>query len=174
MLTIDETTFVHESTFYNLRNILYAFLISLILGKVKVRAIPVQAYIHAEVEAVRIFRRSTHEGGKVVSPTHRPPLPPRVLIFSEARFHGHSVAGRIKSVSLKDTMGNRTRVLPACCAVPQPLTPPLPLLQFKVHVMKLSKKYKVPFVVSFVHFLILVSVCRILQFSLVFLNAKYN
>jgi hypothetical protein len=25
----------------------------------------------------QIFRQSTHEGGKVVSPTHRPPLPPR-------------------------------------------------------------------------------------------------
>jgi hypothetical protein len=30
-----------------------------------------------EVEAPRFFRQSAHEGGKVVSPTHRPPLPPR-------------------------------------------------------------------------------------------------
>jgi hypothetical protein len=30
-----------------------------------------------EVEAARFFRQSAHEGGKVVSPTHRPPLPPR-------------------------------------------------------------------------------------------------
>jgi hypothetical protein len=29
-----------------------------------------------EVEAPRISRQSAHEGGKVVSPTHRPPLPP--------------------------------------------------------------------------------------------------
>ena len=28
-----------------------------------------------EVEASRIFRQSEHEGSKVVSPTHRPPLP---------------------------------------------------------------------------------------------------
>jgi hypothetical protein len=30
-----------------------------------------------EVEAPRISRQSAHEGGKVFSPTHRPPLPPR-------------------------------------------------------------------------------------------------
>jgi hypothetical protein len=29
-----------------------------------------------EAEAQRICRQSAHEGGKVVSPTHRPPLPP--------------------------------------------------------------------------------------------------
>ena len=29
-----------------------------------------------EAEIPRIFRHSAHEGGKVVSPTHRPPLPP--------------------------------------------------------------------------------------------------
>ena len=35
-------------------------------------------YIHLgnqEVEAPIIPRQSAHEGGKVVSPTHRPPLP---------------------------------------------------------------------------------------------------
>jgi hypothetical protein len=30
-----------------------------------------------EVEAPKISRRSAHEGGKDVSPTHRQPLPPR-------------------------------------------------------------------------------------------------
>ena len=29
-----------------------------------------------EFEAPRISRQSAHEGGKVVNPTHRPPLPP--------------------------------------------------------------------------------------------------
>jgi len=36
-----------------------------------------------KVEAPRISRKSAHEGGKVVSPTHRPPLPqtiPMLLI----------------------------------------------------------------------------------------------
>ena len=32
-----------------------------------------------EVEALRISRQSAHEGGKVVSPTHRPPLSHLVL-----------------------------------------------------------------------------------------------
>jgi hypothetical protein len=32
-----------------------------------------------QVEVHRIFRQSAHEGAKVVSPTHRPPLPPFVL-----------------------------------------------------------------------------------------------
>ena len=30
-----------------------------------------------EVQAPRIYSQSAHEGGKVVSPTYRPPLPPR-------------------------------------------------------------------------------------------------
>ena len=29
-----------------------------------------------EIEATTLSRQSAHEGGKVVSPTHRPPLPP--------------------------------------------------------------------------------------------------
>jgi hypothetical protein len=29
-----------------------------------------------EAEAPRFKKKSAHEGGKVVSPTHRPPLPP--------------------------------------------------------------------------------------------------
>jgi hypothetical protein len=32
-----------------------------------------------EVEAPRISRQSAHEGGKVVSPTHRPSLPPEKI-----------------------------------------------------------------------------------------------
>ena len=34
-------------------------------------------YRPLELQAVRISRQSAHEGGKVVSPTHRPPLPLR-------------------------------------------------------------------------------------------------
>ena len=38
-----------------------------------------------EVEASRIFRKSAHEGGQVVSPTHRPPLPPQQTSLCRAR-----------------------------------------------------------------------------------------
>jgi hypothetical protein len=53
-----------------------------------------------EVEALRFFTQFTHKYGKVVSPTHRPRLPP------------------------KTAMGNQTRKLPACSAVPQPTASP--------------------------------------------------
>jgi len=35
-----------------------------------------------EVEAPRIYRQAAHKGGKVVSPTHRPPLPPGYSWYS--------------------------------------------------------------------------------------------
>jgi hypothetical protein len=34
-----------------------------------------------EVEAPRMYIQSAHEGGKVINPTHRPPLPPREDAF---------------------------------------------------------------------------------------------
>jgi hypothetical protein len=42
-----------------------------------------------------------------------------------SRAQGHSAAGRIMSMkNSNDTIGNRTRDLPACSAVPQPTAPP--------------------------------------------------
>jgi len=44
------------------------------------KAIPLQAWKDPECSRRMRhpdFRQSTHAGGKVVSPTHRPPLPPR-------------------------------------------------------------------------------------------------
>jgi hypothetical protein len=51
----------------------------------------------------QILRQSTHEGGKVVSPTHRPPLPPGNIpgthfCYRLSRPQGHSAAGRIMSM----------------------------------------------------------------------------
>jgi hypothetical protein len=43
------------------------------------KAIPLQALTDPEDSRrlrLQILRQSAHEGGKVVSPTHRPPLPP--------------------------------------------------------------------------------------------------
>ena len=47
---------------------------ALIAGKGK--AIPVQALRVSGVQGSQISRLSAHLGGKVVSPRHRPPLPP--------------------------------------------------------------------------------------------------
>ena len=68
-------------------------------------------------------RQSAHEGGKVVSPTHRPCLPPGNIpgthfCWRLSRPQDHRAAGRIMSMkNFNDTIGNRTRDLPACSAV---------------------------------------------------------
>ena len=73
----------------------------------------------------QIPRQSARECCKVVSPTHRPSVPPGNI--PGTRFYqrlsqpqGHSATGRIKSTkNSNDTIGNRTRYIPACSAVPQ-------------------------------------------------------
>ena len=78
----------------------------------------------------QISRQSAHEGGKVVRPMHRPPLPPGNIpgthfCYRLSQPQGHSAAGRIMSMkNSNDTIGNRTRDLPACSAVLQPTAPP--------------------------------------------------
>jgi hypothetical protein len=82
------------------------------------------------VKASRIYTEPTHEGGKVVSRTHRPPLPPRKyswypFLLEADSTPGHSVAGWIMPMkNTNDTIGNRTRDLPTCSAMPQPTAPP--------------------------------------------------
>jgi hypothetical protein len=56
-----------------------------------------------EVEAARISRQSAHGGGKVVSPTHRPPLATSryawySFFFRLSRPQGYSAAGKSKSL----------------------------------------------------------------------------
>ena len=51
----------------------------------------------------------------------------RLLALRTGRLYaqGHDAAGRITSMKYSnDTVGNRTRDLPACSAVPQPAAPP--------------------------------------------------
>ena len=70
------------------------------------------------------------EGGKVVSPTHQPYLPPGNIPGTHfclmlSRLQSHSAAGRIISMqNSNDTFGNRTHDLLACSAVHQPASPP--------------------------------------------------
>ena len=74
----------------------------------------------------KISRQSAHEVGKVVSCTHRPPLPPGNIPGTHfckrlSQPQGHSAVGRIMSMkNSTDTIGNRTRDLPTCRIVPQP------------------------------------------------------
>jgi hypothetical protein len=70
------------------------------------------------------------EDGKVVSPTHRPPLPPgnipgTYFCYRLSNIQDHSAAGRIMSIkNSNDSIGNRTRDLPVCSAMLQPTAPP--------------------------------------------------
>jgi len=58
----------------------------------------------------QISRQSTHEGGKVVSPTHRSPLPPGDTNGTHFYIRLNSAARRIASMkNSNDTIGNRTR-----------------------------------------------------------------
>jgi len=78
----------------------------------------------------QISRQSAHEDGKVVSRTQRPPLPPGTIpgthfCYRLSQPQGHSATGRIMSMkNSNDTIGNRTRDLLVCNAVPQPTAPP--------------------------------------------------
>jgi len=74
----------------------------------------------------QISRHSANEGGKLVSPTHWPHLPPENIpgahfCQSLSRPQEHSATGRIMSMNnFNDTIENQTRDLPVCSAVPQP------------------------------------------------------
>jgi hypothetical protein len=98
---------------------------------------PGQALGDPEGWGYQISRQSAYKGGNVVSPTHRPPLPPGNIpgthfCWRLSQRPSHSAAGRIMSMKNSDyTIGNRIRDLPACSAVPQPTAPlrvPRPML----------------------------------------------
>jgi hypothetical protein len=65
----------------------------------------------------QILRQLAHEGGKVVSPTHRPPLPPWNIpgihfCYRLSQPQCHSAAGRIMLMkNSNDTIGNQSRDL---------------------------------------------------------------
>jgi len=77
----------------------------------------------------QISRKLAHDSGKVVSLKHRPPLLPRNIPGTHfcqrlSQPQGHSAVGRIMSMkNFNDTIGNRTRDLPVCSALPQPTAP---------------------------------------------------
>ena len=77
----------------------------------------------------QISRQSAHEGGKVVSATHRPPLTPRKYSWYSFHLQAESTPGPAGLCQRKNPV-NRTGDLPACSAVPQATAPPrAPLAQ---------------------------------------------
>jgi hypothetical protein len=78
-------------------------------------------------EFSKISRHSAHEGGKVVSPTHRLPLPPQeiplVLISVKGFVDPRAIIrpeGLRQRKNSNNTIGNQTRNLPAFSALLQP------------------------------------------------------
>ena len=73
---------------------------------------------------------TAQDGGKVVSLTHRPPLPQEIYLVLTSvkrlsRSQVHSATGRIISMkNSNDTIGNRTRDLPVCSGSALTTTPP--------------------------------------------------
>jgi hypothetical protein len=92
----------------------------------KGKAVPLQAWNGPEgYKKLRFpdFMTTAQDGGKVVSLTHRAPLPPgNNLIFISvkrlSRPQGQSATGRIMSLKNSNDIGNRSRDLPVCSVVP--------------------------------------------------------
>jgi hypothetical protein len=93
----------------------------------KGKAVPLQAWSGPESSRKLRFpdyMTTAQDGGKVVSLTHRPPLPPGNAPGSHfcqrlSRPQGHSAIERIMSMeNSKDTIWNRTSDLPICSTVP--------------------------------------------------------
>ena len=91
----------------------------------KGKAVPLQAWRSGPEGSRKLrfpdFMTMAQDGGKVVSLTHRPPLPPGNTPGTHFcwRLSHHSATGRIMSLkNLNDTIGNRPRDLPVCSVVP--------------------------------------------------------
>ena len=92
----------------------------------KGKAVPLQAWSGPEGSRKLRFpdlMTTAQDGGKVVSLTHRPPLPPGNTPGTHfcqrlSRPQGHSATKRIMSMkNSSDNIGNRTRDLPVCSVV---------------------------------------------------------
>ena len=98
--------------------------------KGKSKSVPLQAWSGPEGSRKLRFpdyMKTAQDSGKVVSLTHRPPLPPgndpgAHFCYSMRRPQGHSAIGRIISLrNSNDTIWDRTSDLPICSTAPYPL-----------------------------------------------------
>jgi len=112
----------------------------------KGNTIPVQTWTGPE--GSRRLRLSDFKRNGTWSPTHWLPLPPRKYSWYSFLSEAETTPGSecswkddVKENS-KDTIGNRTRDLPACSTVPQP-TVPLNVLNMTstIHIIKTPKFY---------------------------------
>ena len=94
-----------------------------IKGSKKGKAVPLQAWSGPEGSRKLRFpdyMTTAQDDGKIVSPTHLPPLPPgnapsTHFCYRLGRHQGHSATGRITSTkNSNDTIWNRTSDLPIC------------------------------------------------------------
>jgi hypothetical protein len=97
----------------------------------------------------QILRQSAHEGGKVVSPMHRPPYPQEIfLILISVRDWVDPRAivrpeGLCQWKKSCDTIGNWSRDLLVCNAVPQPLHHCVPYIILVVNFIQGDQKVPV-------------------------------
>ena len=98
----------------------------------KGKATLVQAWTDHEVPwslSLPDSRQMLHEGSKVVSPMHRPTLPPRKYSWYFCQLQDESVPGpqcdwkNYANKNSNDTIGNQNQDLLTCNAVPQPTVP---------------------------------------------------
>ena len=76
---------------------------------------------------MKVVRLSALRTGRLYLPGNTPGIH---FCYRLSRPQGHSAAGRIMSMkNSNDTIGDRTRDLPACSAVPQPTAPPRAIYQ---------------------------------------------
>jgi len=91
----------------------------------KGKAIQLEALRVPGVWGSQISRQSaTHEGGRVASPTHQPPLPQEIslVLISVTGWIGPRTIVRLEGLcQWKDNIRNLTHDLPVCSAVPKPI-----------------------------------------------------